>query len=87
MVYQTPGSQRKDKYKRQKKQEEYIEPHKHCAGPGCWNMIPETEQYCSPECEHRATFKEKRSKKSIFMIVGVYAVLIVVFILFAFVFS
>lgn len=59
----------------------YIFPHKHCSAPGCWNMIPENKKYCSRECEQRANFKQKRSKKSIFMIIGLYAVLIVVFVL------
>ena len=55
--------------------ENYIYPHKHC--PVCSKMIGEDETYCSPECEGKTKQKGKKSKRQIFMFVGIYAVTIV----------
>ncbi len=57
-----------------------IFPHKHC--PRCKEMIPEDEEYCSEECKAIVESKDKKGKKTIFIFIGIYAVVLVVMILF-----
>lgn len=59
--------------------ESYVFPHKHC--PVCNKMIEETETYCSEECAGSIKQKGKKQKRQIFIVVGVYAIVIIAFIL------
>lgn len=45
-------------------------------------MIPEEEEYCSEECKALVESRDKKGKKTIFIFIGIYAVVLVVMILF-----
>ena len=60
-----------------------IYPHKHC--PTCNKIIDETEEFCSVECGTFDKKKDKKSKKKLFGFIGVYVVVVIVFIVVAFV--
>ena len=64
---------------------ESVFPHKHCSV--CKKMIPEDdgefEEYCSAECSGQILGQKKNKKKRNIIMVGSYAVMIVVFIIIA----
>jgi predicted nucleic acid-binding Zn ribbon protein len=59
-----------------------IFPHKHC--PRCKEMISEDQEYCSDECKIMVEAKDKKGKKTIFIFIGIYAVVLVVMLIFMF---
>ena len=64
---------------------ESVFPHKHCSV--CKKMIPEEgsafEEYCSLECSGQVIGKKKSKRKRTIIMVGSYAVMIIVFIIIA----
>jgi predicted nucleic acid-binding Zn ribbon protein len=63
--------------------EDQLYHHKHC--PTCNKMIPEDDDYCSKGCMGHSERKDKGNKKKIGGFVLVYVVVIVTFIIIAFV--
>lgn len=48
-------------YKR--RQNIYVNGKKICANPHCWEEIPKSRVYCSPECSHVCKILEQKAKR------------------------
>lgn len=68
----------------QYKDKKAVYPHKHC--PICSNMVSEEgglyNEYCSAECANHNKGEKKSKRKRTFIFVGIYAVMIIVFVVF-----
>ncbi len=70
----------KGKFAKYSEVNEEVFPHKHC--PVCNGMMPETEEFCSPECGGVEKQKGKGKKRKIILFASIYGVVIIAFVIF-----